>query len=105
MWVDTKGEDGPQCRHDIPEGALVAQPPPRLSCKSLLYALQNISNSTSIRVTCGIHEYFKSSTTTISLPEGAKYVQIVGECSKEQPTVRILNGSNLELHGVTTVVV
>ena len=104
MWVDTKGEDGPQCRHDIPEGALVAQPPPRLSCKSLLYTIQNISNSTSIRVTCGIHEYFKSSTTT-TFPEGATYVQIVGECSKEQPTVRILNGSNLELHGVTTVVV
>ena len=104
MWVDTKGQDGPQCRHDTPEGALVAQPPPHLSCKSLLYALQNILNSTSIRVTCGTHEYFKSSTTT-TLPEGATYVQIVGECSKEQPTVRVLNGSNLELHGVTTVVV
>ena len=104
MWVDTKGEDGPQCRHDTPEGALVAQPPPRLSCKSLLYALQNISNSTSIRVTCGTHEYFKSSTTT-TLPAGAKYVQIVGECSKEQPTVRVLNGSNLDLHGITSVVV
>ena len=104
MWVDTKGEDGPQCRHDTPEGALVAQPPPHLSCKSLLYTLQSISNSTSIRVACGIHEYFKSSTTTI-LPEGAKYVQIVGECSKEQPTIRVLNGSNLELHGITSVVV
>ena len=104
MWVDTTGQDGPQCRHDTPEGALVAQPPPRLSCKSLLYALQNISNSTSIRVTCGIHEYFKSSTTT-TLPAGAKYVQIVGECSKEQPTVRVMNGSNLELHGITSVVV
>ena len=103
MWVDTKGEDGPQCRHDTPEGALLAQPPPHLSCKSLLYALQSISNSTSIRVTCGTHEYFKSSTTT--LPAGAKYVQIVGECSKEQPTVRVLNGSNLELHGITRVVV
>ena len=104
MWVDTKGEDGPQCKHDTLEGALVAQPPPHLSCKSLLYALQSISNSTSIRVTCGIHEYFKSSTT-ITLPAGAKYVQIVGECSKEQPTVRVMNGSNLELHGITTVVV
>ena len=103
MWVDTKGEDGPQCRHDTPEGALLAQPPPRLSCKSLLYALHNISNSTSIRVTCGTHEYFKSSTTT--LPAGAKYVQIVGECSKEQPTVRFMNDSNLELHGITSVVV
>ena len=104
MWVDTKGEDGPQCKHDTPEGALVAQPPPHLSCKSLLYALQSISNSTSIRVTCGIHEYFKSSTT-ITLPEGPVHVQIVGECSKEQPTVRVLNGSNLELHGITSVVV
>ena len=104
MWVDTKGEDGPQCKHDTPEGALVAQPPPRLSCKSLLYALQSISNSTSIRVSCAIHEYFKSSTTT-TLPEGAKYVQIVGECSKEQPTVRFMNGSNLELHSITNVVV
>ena len=103
MWVDTKGEDGPQCRHDTPEGALMAQPPPHLSCKSLLYTLHNISSSTSIRVTCGTHEYFKSSTTT--LPAGAKYVQIVGECSKEQPTVRVLNGSNLELHGITSVVV
>ena len=104
MWVDTKGEDGPQCRHDTLEGALVAQPPPHLSCKSLLYALHSISNSTSIRVTCGIHEYFKSSTTT-TLPDGAVHVQIVGECSKEQPTVRVLNGSNLELHGITSVVV
>ena len=104
MWVDTKGEDGPQCRHDTLEGTLVAQPPPHLSCKSLLYALQSISNSTSIRVTCGIHEYFKSSTTT-TLPEGAVHVQIVGECSKEQPTVQVMNGSNLELYGVTTVVV
>ena len=33
------------------------------------------------------------------------HVQIVGECSKEQPTVRVLNGSNLELHGFTSVVV
>ena len=82
MWVDTKGEDGPQCRHDTPEGALLAQPPPHLSCKSLFYTLHSISNSTSIRVTCGIHEYFKSSTTT-TLPEGAVHVQIVGECSKD----------------------
>ena len=104
MWVDTKGEDGPQCRHDTPEGALVAQPPPHLSCKSLLYTLQSISNIKSIRVACGIHEYFKSSTTT-TLPKGAMYVQIVGECSKEQPTVRVMNGSNLELHGITSVAV
>ena len=104
MWVDTKGEDGPQCRHDTLEGALVAQPPPHLSCKSLIYALQSISNSTSIRVTCGTHEYFKSSTT-ITLPEGPVHVQIVGECSKEQPTVRVMNGSNLELHSITSVVV
>ena len=103
MWVDTKGEDGPQCWHDTPECALLAQPRPHLSCKSLLYALQSILSSTSIRVTCGTHEYFKSSTTT--LPAGAMHVQIVGECSKEQPTVRVLNGSNLELHGITRIVV
>ena len=38
--IDTKGEDGPQCIHHIPVGALMAQPPPSRSCRSLQFALQ-----------------------------------------------------------------
>ena len=50
MWVDTKGEDGPQCIHHTPVGALMAQPPPSRSCRSLQYALQSTLNSTSVGV-------------------------------------------------------
>ena len=41
MWVDTKGEDGPQCIHHTPVGALMAQPPPSRSCRSLQCAIKN----------------------------------------------------------------
>ena len=103
MWVDTKGVDGPQCIHDTPEGALMAQPPPNRSCRSLLYALQNTLNSTSIIVTCGTHEYFKTADKVF--PASTLNVKIVGECATDPSTVHFVNGSNVTFHGITSVVV
>ena len=102
MWVDTKGVDGPQCIHDTPEGALMAQPPPNRSCRSLLYALQNTLNTTSIIVTCGTHEYFK---TADKVPTSTLNVRIVGECATKRPTIRFMNGSNLTFRGFASVAV
>ena len=102
MWVDTKGVDGPQCIHDTPEGALMAQPPPNRSCRSLLYALQNTLNSTSIIVTCGTHKFFKIAD---KVPTSTLNVQIVGECATKRPTIRFMNGSNLSFCGFASVAV
>ena len=103
MWVDTKGVDGPQCIHDTPEGALMAQLPPNRSCGSLLYALQNTLNTTSIIVTCGTHEYFKTADKVF--PANTLNVRIVGKCATNRPTVQFMNGSNVTFHGITGVVV
>ena len=103
MWVDTKGKDDPQCIHKTPVGALMAQPPPSRSCKSLRYALQNSLDSTSIRVTCGTHDHFK--TSDMALPTSTLNVTVVGECTKDRPTVRCMNGSSIAFHGITSVVV
>lgn len=103
MWVDTKGKDGPQCIHDTPGDALMVQPPPNRSCKSLLYALQNTLNSTSIKVMCGTHDCFKTADKV--LPTSTLSVRIVGECATNRPTIRFMNGSNLTFHGITSVVV
>ena len=103
MWVDTKGVDGPQCIHDTPEGVLMAQPPPNRSCGSLLYALQNTLNTTSIIVTCGTHEYFKTADKVF--PANTLNVRIVGKCATKRPTVQFMNGSNVTFHGITGVVV
>ena len=102
MWVDhARGRNGPQCIHNTPVGALMAQPPPSLACRSLLYALQNAMNSTSIRVTCGIHEYFQPSDITFAT--SLSNVRLVGECTNQWPTVRLMKGSNLAFHGITSV--
>ena len=103
MWVDTKGVDGPQCIHDTPEGALMAQPPPNRSCRSLLYALQNTLNSTSIIVTCGTHEYFKTADKVF--PASTLNVKIVGACAIDPPTVQFVNESNVTFRGFASVVV
>ena len=47
-WVDTKEEDGPQCIHHTPVGALMAQPPPSRSCRSLKYDIWSQAQSLSI---------------------------------------------------------
>ena len=101
MWVDTRGEDSHQCIHDTPEGALTAQPPPSSSCRSLQYALQYALNSTSIIITCGRHEYLKMSDMVF--PKHLWNVRIVGECTKNRPTVQCMNGGNIALHYLTNV--
>ena len=101
MWVDTRGEDSHQCIHDTPEGALMAQPPPSSSCRSLQYALQYALNSTSIIITCGRHEYPK--TSDMAFPKHLWNVRIVGECTKNRPTVQCMNGGNIALHYLTNV--
>ena len=100
MWVDTKEEDGPQCIHHTPVGALMVQPPPSRSCRSLQYALRNSLNDTSIRVVCGIHEYFESPQE--SFPKGTLNIQIDGECAIGPPTIRCMNGMDLALIYIDT---
>ena len=96
MWVDTKGEDGPQCIHHTPVGALMAQPPPGRSCRSLQYALQNIMGSTLIKITCGTHKlqpgyYYGPHDGFYSFSNGSFVLWIVGECATNRPTVQFLN--------------
>ena len=101
MWVDTRGENSHQCIHDTPEGALTAQPPPSSSCRSLQYALQYALNSTSIIITCGRHEYLK--TSNLAFPKHTWNVRIMGECTNNRPTVQCMNGGNIALHYLTNV--
>ena len=106
MWVDTKGEDGPQCIHHTPVGALLAQPPPSRSCRSLHYALQNTLNSTSIRVACGTHKlqsYRVPPNRFQSLQTGISALRILGECATDQPTVQCLNGITITFKEFTQV--
>ena len=106
MWVDTKGEDGPQCIHHTPVGALMVQPPPSKSCRSLQYALKNALNSTSIRVGCGTHKlesYNVQPNKFSTIPDHSVVLMIEGECATNQPTVHCQNETTAtfkELKGI-----
>ena len=106
MWVDTKGEDGPQCIHHTPVGALMAQPPPSRSCRSLQYALQNTLNVTTIRITCGTHGLQLYSVDPYKqFPADAFALRIEGECATSRPTVQCLNGATVAITGVVDVMI
>ena len=91
MWVDTKGEDGPQCIHHTPVGALMAQPPPSKSCRSLQYALQNRMNRTSIKIKCGTH---KLQSFKFVIAKGRSFaLKIEGECATNRPIVMCWHGT------------
>ena len=94
MWVDTKGEDGPQCIHHTPVGALMAQPPPSRSCRSLEYAIKNAKNSTSIRVVCGthpLHTYHVPQNAFQSILKEPFALKLEGECANDWPIIQCLN--------------
>ena len=101
MWVDTKGEDGPQCIHHTPVGALMAQPPPSRACRSLQYALYNTLNTTFIRITCGTHE-LRPYNVPASIPHS---LRIEGECASSRPTVQCANRTIAIFKGVVNVVI
>ena len=105
MWVDTKGEDGPQCIHHTPVGALMAQPPPSRSCRSLRYALHNTLNSTSIIIMCGTHDlqpvYSLPQNDLLVITEGP--FSLRGECSTKPPIVQFLNGTMVAFTNLTEV--
>ena len=106
MWVDTKGEDGPQCIHHTPVGALMAQPPPSRSCRSLQYALWNALNSTSIRVMCGIHAlqtYHVPPNTFQSIQKEPFALKLEGECAIDRPIIQCLNGTTVTFKEFTEV--
>ena len=106
MWVDTKGEDGPQCIHHTPVGALMAQPPPSRSCRSLQYAIKNALNRTSIRVECGTHELLPYHVHPYtSFPGSAFAVKIEGGCESSQPTIQCLNGAIATFNNVVDVII
>ena len=106
MWVDTKGEDGPQCIHHTPVGALMAQPPPSRSCRSLQYALQNTLNRTSITVECGTHELLPYHVPPYKSFSGSAFaVRIEGECESSRPTVQCLNGAIATFNRVDHVII
>ena len=95
MWVDTKGEDGPQCIHHTPVGALMAQPPPSRSCRSLQYALQNILYSTSINIRCGTYklqpDYYIPPNVLHLQAKEMLALTIQGACATSRPTVQFVN--------------
>ena len=106
MWVDTKGEDGPQCIHHTPVSALMAQPPPSSSCRSLQYALRNALNSTSIRVMCGIHTlqtYHVSPNEFQSIPNEPFALKLDGECAMDRPIIQCLNVTSVAFKEFTEV--
>ena len=106
MWVDTMGEDGPQCIHHTPVGALMAQPPPSRSCRSLQYALWNALNSTSIRITCGTHGLQPYPVDPYKpFPANAFALRIEGECATSRPTVQCLNGATVAITGAVDVMI
>ena len=110
MWVDTKGEDGPQCIHHTPVGALMAPPPPSRSCRSLQYALQNIMGSTLIKITCGTHElqpgsYYGPHNGFYSFSNGSFALWIVGECATNRPTVQFLNRTTATFYEYRKVII
>ena len=95
MWVDTEGEDGPQCIHHTPVGALMAQPPPSRSCRSLEYALWNALNSTSIRVVCGtytLHSFNAPPNKFQSVQKEPFALKLEGKCATDWPIIQCLNG-------------
>ena len=105
MWVDTKGEDGPQCIHHTPVGALMAQQPPSRSCRSLQYALQNTLNTTDIRIKCGTHELRPYDVPASKpFPAGVFALRIEGECVTSRPTVRCLNRAVVAFNGIANVI-
>ena len=103
MWVDTKGEDGPRCIHHTPVGALMSQPSPSRSCRSLQYAIKNALNSTSIRVGCGSYEYHESPRQ--AFPNVLFSVQLEGDCAIGQPVIKCMNGANLAFSDLANVMV
>ena len=106
MWVDTKGEDGPQCIHHTPVGALTAQPPPSRPCRSLQYALQNALNSTFIKITCGTHELQPDFVFPyLPIPTGLLALRIEGECATKRPTVRCQNGALAAFKGIVNLTI
>ena len=106
MWVDTKGEDGPQCIHHTPVGALMAQPPPSRSCRSLEYALYYTINTTSIKITCGTHGLQPYPVDPYRpFPANAFALRIEGECATSRPTVQCLNGATTAVTGVANVMI
>ena len=106
MWVDTKGEDGPQCIHHTPVGALMAQPPPSRSCRSLWYALNCTQNTTAIKITCGTHGLQPYPVDPYKpFPADSFALTIEGECATSQPTVQCLNGATAALTGVVDVMI
>ena len=106
MWVDTKGEDGPQCIHHTPVGALMVKPHPSKSCKTLLYALQNALNTTSIRITCGTHGLQPYPVDPYKpFPADSFALRLESECATSRPTVQCLNGATVAIMDVIEVMI
>ena len=106
MWVDTKGEDGPQCIHHTPVGALMAQPPPSRSCKSLEYALNYALNRTSIRVVCGtytLHSFHAPPNKFQSVLKEHFALKLEGKCATDQPIIQCPNGITVTFKEFTEV--
>ena len=106
MWVDTKGEDSPQCIHHTPVGALMAQPPPSRSCRSLQYALRNALNSTFIRVECGTYTfqtYNLPPNKFQSIQKKSFALKLEGVCAIDRPIIQCLNGTTVAFMEITEV--
>ena len=111
MWVDTTGEDSPQCIHDMP--ASVHGPVPLLHqpCRSVNYALRNIQNETinTIFISCGVHVFEPFDGLDAAPLLNATTIVIEGTCTDADeyklPSIRCNDGANMALYNVQKVVI